>query len=379
MIARITCIALLSAPALPAAMAYMDASGRLMYRAAIASRVVESRRTYEPCLSSDSKWLVYTRDEPGTNRAIVRYDAEARRNTDLRVGLARSPKISPDSSRIAYLELADSKWQIWVLDPRSPKDAAPLWTGKIDTLHGWTPDGKSVLAMDEKTLMWISLEGRLVRSIPLAEVYGAELQWMSSDRIRLHPRNPDVALLSAYYRETPKGAPADEMELLSGVFVVDLKSKTRRPVTGTDVFGAAAEWAPEGDQIYFTRREPSGRRAVYATPANGVGMRRVMAGSDAVVSSQAELFRGFYVFHPRQNTFQPCGSKDVLWVRARAETLVRLETGYHEHAGPSGSVYLEVFGFRRDKAEDGFAAQFAGQFFVTELMVLRARQPGDCR
>jgi hypothetical protein len=38
-----------------------------------------------------------------------------------------------------------------------------------------------------------------------------------------------------------------------------------------------------------------------------------------------------------------------------------------------------VFGFRRDKAEDGFAAQFAGQFFVTELMVLRARQPGDCR
>ncbi|MBX9600955.1 MAG: hypothetical protein K2X35_08125 [Bryobacteraceae bacterium] len=379
MIARIFWIAVLAAPVLPAAMAYLDASGRLMYRAGIATRIVETRRTYEPCLSPDSRWLVYARDEPGTNRAIVRYDAENRRNVDLRVGLARSPKLSPDGSRIAYLELVDRKWQVWLMDPASPKDAAPLWTGNIATLHGWTPDGRSVLAMDDKTLLWISPEGRPARSIAIAEVYGPELQWMSSDRVRVHPHNPDVALLSAYYRQTPKGAPADEMELLSGVFVVNLKAKTRRPVTGAEVFGGAAEWSPEGDEIYFTRREPSGRKAVYATPANGVGMRRVIAGSEAVVSSQAELFRGFYVFHSRQNTFQPCGSKDVLWVRARAETLVRLESGYHEHAGPSGSVYVEMRGFRREKAADGFAAQFAGQFFVTDLMTLRARQPGDCR
>jgi hypothetical protein len=102
---------------------------------------------------------------------------------------------------------------------------------------------------------WLS-EDRPPQSVPLKDVYGDTFQVMSSDTLRPNPINSDLLLVSAYYLNTPAGAPVDSAGLNSTFFLYEVKSKRRTILGTTDSFARAAEWSRDGLQVFFTRGVP---------------------------------------------------------------------------------------------------------------------------
>jgi hypothetical protein len=98
-----------------------------------------------------------------------------------------------------------------------------------------------------------------------------------------------------------------------------------------------------------------------------------------VYSAQTEAYRGFYVFGHEVRTFQPCGSDTVYWFRADEEISKQLRDTHQKLTlKPYEPVYIEVQGHLTDKATEGFAADYNGQFVIEALDLVRARQEEDC-
>jgi putative lipoprotein len=89
--------------------------------------------------------------------------------------------------------------------------------------------------------------------------------------------------------------------------------------------------------------------------------------------------RGFYVFGHEVRTFQPCGSRDVYWVRASNEISRRLRDEHQRMTTkPYEEVYVEVTGRLTEKAKEGFAVQYDGQIIIDDVSLIRSKKERDC-
>ena len=95
--------------------------------------------------------------------------------------------------------------------------------------------------------------------------------------------------------------------------------------------------------------------------------------------SEEQRYQGYYVFGHEVRTFQPCGSKNVYWVRAD-DTISKRLRAEHEKltAKPYEPIYVEVKGHLTGKAVEGFAANYDGQIVVKSIDMIRAKQQNDC-
>jgi hypothetical protein len=120
--------------------------------------------------------------------------------------------------------------------------------------------------------------------VPLKEIYGDTFQIMSSDTIRANPINPDLLLVSAYYLNSPAGAPTDQAGLNQTFFLYELKSHRRTVLGAPEMFARNAEWSRDGLQIFFTRGVPG--KSMLVTDRifwDGTGEKRYVAGNTLVV------------------------------------------------------------------------------------------------
>lgn len=266
----------------PVAVAYLEA-GRVVFSRSAVKKVVAPEGS-ELAVSHDGRKVLYTRadSKTGPERTIVLYDADTGRSRDLAGSNARSAFWSPDDSRVAFLKFDGKIWQVWTLPVADPEKAAPFSPQAVDSLHGWTSPN-TILASDMQNAWWLS-EDKPPQETPLKDIYGDTFQIMSSDTIRTNPINPDLLLVSAYYLNTPPGAPVDSMSLNSTYFLYEVKSH-RRTILGTpDTFARAAEWSRDGLQIFFTRGVAG--KNVLATSRvfwDSTGLRPYSPGSYLVV------------------------------------------------------------------------------------------------
>jgi uncharacterized membrane protein len=267
----------------PTAVAYLDATGRV-----IVSRG-EVRKTAAPsgselALSHDGKMLLYTRSDSktGSERSVVRYEADTGRAREFAGNNVRQAFWSPDDSKVAYLKFDGKIWQVWTAPVSSPESAVLLFPQNVDALHGWA-SSNSVLAMDLENAYWVS-EDKPPLTVPLKEIYGDAFQVMSSDTIRVCPVNPDLLLVSAFYAKAPAGAPTDAMGLNSTFFLYELRSKRRVVLGPATEFARAAEWSRDGLQIFYTAGAP-GKTPLSTNRIfwDGTGEKRSSGGSFLVV------------------------------------------------------------------------------------------------
>jgi uncharacterized membrane protein/Tol biopolymer transport system component len=268
----------------PTAIAYIDASGKIIVaRGQVRKTAAPSGQ--EPALSHDGKKLLYTRSDSktGPDRSLMLFDFDSGRSTNLAGNNVRQGFWSLDDSRVAYLKFDNNLWQIWTLPTDMPSKTAAIAPQNIDALHGWTSPN-TVLATDKDNAYWIADDGKPQQTVPLKDIYGSAFQIMSSDTIRVHPLNPDLLLVSAYYANTPAGAPTDSVGLNSTFFLYEIKSKRRVILGPSDSFSRAAEWSRDGLQIFFTRGVPGkAPLATFRIFWDGTTLRRYVPASDLVV------------------------------------------------------------------------------------------------
>jgi len=136
---------------------------------------------------------------------------------------------------------------------------------------------------NQTKVYWIGLDGKILRKVPTSLIYRQDLEWMSSNKIRIHPKNPNLLAVSAPYSEAQEGAPADETGMTSTLALFDIKSSKRDLVLTKKVWGDEAEWSPDGAWLYFRRLETRGF-GVWRVHPDGSGLERVAAGSGPAVA-----------------------------------------------------------------------------------------------
>ena len=239
----------------PVAVAYLDATGKLMFSRAGVRKTVAPEGS-ELAVSHDGKKLLYSRSDSATapGRTIVLYDSDTGRSRDLVAGNGRSAFWSLDDSRIAFLKYDGHVWQLWTCPVIAPETATLLSPQPLDAIHGWVSP-TTILASDLQDAYLLS-DDKPPQSLALKEIYGDAFQVMSSDTLRPNPINPDLLLVTAYYLKSPAGAPTDSVGLNSTFFLYELSSHRRAILGPTDTYARAAEWSRDGLQIFFTRGVP---------------------------------------------------------------------------------------------------------------------------
>jgi Tol biopolymer transport system component len=263
-------------------LAYRDSAGRVVYRPDGApSKIVALKDGYEIALRPDGKQLIYTRSDEGPNRTLILWDGTTGKGRNLVSGLVREARWSPDGRQVAFLKHS-GEWRVWLMPAGEPEKAKQVSALTLHSLGGW--DGDALVALDGERLYWLGMDGKTRQSRPLMDIYGKQFQWMSSDHLRLHPKKPELLLVSANYMETPKGSLVDDMELNCSVFTYDLKTARRTVLLSTRMWGTDAAWSPDGEWIYFTRREKPRQNTIWRMRADGSGLERVVDGSDVAVA-----------------------------------------------------------------------------------------------
>jgi len=265
----------------PVAVAFRSPAGKIVLSRNGIKKIAAPAGSQQ-ALSHDGKKLLYTREDLNSNppNTIALYEFDSGRSRDLVHGILGQAFWSPDDARIAYVNTADQKSQVWVMTPDAPDKAVPFSPQSIVTLQGWV-DGHTVLASDAQNAYWLS-EDKPLQTLSLREICGDLFQPGPSGTLRLNPANSDLLLVSATFAVVPAGVPVDATGAASGFFLYELHSKRRVVLSPPDQLAEHAEWARDGFQIYYTRHSASAP-TIYRIFWDGSGVRRYAEGSDLVV------------------------------------------------------------------------------------------------
>ena len=92
------------------------------------------------------------------------------------------------------------------------------------------------------------------------------------------------------------------------------------------------------------------------------------------------LWEGYYTFGHETNTFQPCGTIDVYWVKADAAIQSYLQSEYEKLAERNyDQMFVQIHGEKKAPAKDGFAANYDHIFEIQSVALFRRLKDGDCR
>jgi len=251
----------------PTAVAYLDAAGKVMLARGEAAKLIAPKGS-QLSLSHDGKRLLYTRDDSAGDRTIVLYDATTAKSTDLIRG-AQSAFWSPDDSQIAFLKSSGNTLQVWTVPASSPDRAAQLASTAVLALHGWQ-DIHTVLASDASKLYFLKTESPPL-SMDLRDIYGSIYQIATTDTLRGSPANADLLAIAASSGGN------------SNIFLYEIKSGRRVPLTAPNLNASAPEWSRDGIQIFCTIRDAAKNSSVYRIFWDGSSVKRIRPGSNLVV------------------------------------------------------------------------------------------------
>jgi len=268
---------------LPTAVAYVNPAGKVVLGLGKIKKIAAPEGT-ELSLSHDGKKLLYTRSDSNTgpDRTIVLYDSATGRSLDLVHGGVRQAFWSPDDTRVAFLNYQDQKWQLEMFPAASPEQAAPVYTGSLNALHGWV-DTHTVLASDMQNAYWVQDDGRVLQTVSLKDIYGEAFDVAGSDTLRVNPGNSDLLLVSGVYMKAPTGAPVDSMGLAAGFFLYELRSKRRVVLSPPDEWARHAEWSRDSVQIFYTRRVSATSSSTFRMLWDATTPKKYQDGTDFVV------------------------------------------------------------------------------------------------
>jgi hypothetical protein len=106
--------------------------------------------------------------------------------------------------------------------------------------------------------------------------------------------------------------------------------------------------------------------------------RAFEVAGDSLVAAPLRV-SGRYQVGREAETFRPCGSRAVYWVRGQTPLLQRLHSEYERVATPArGEVFAEVSATVLDPAGRGFPSQFDGVLNIAEVRLVRALVAGEC-
>jgi uncharacterized membrane protein len=268
----------------PVAVAYLDPTGKVMLARNDIPKLVAPKGS-QPSLSHDGKRLLYIREENGPEVSLQLYDSTTGKTSELIRGLLNQPFWSFDDSRVAFLKSDSSIWHIWTLptNPAAAAQATQLSPTPITFLNGWS-DVHTLVGANASSFFWITDDGGTAQILTALDLCGPDFQSNADAPARVSPANSDLLVVSGSLLKTPSASPKDpKTGLGADLFLYEMRSKRRVPLSISNLFPAKAEWSRDGLQIFFTSRDSTGKTFIYRIFWDGSGLKKIRPGSDLVV------------------------------------------------------------------------------------------------
>ena len=267
----------------PISCAYLNTTGKIVFKRGAQTKVAAPAGA-QLDISSDAQRLLYAREEIDGDHTIVLYDFATGRSTELLRGNVQSPYFSPDGTRFAFLKLIDSHWNLFIAPINAPDSATAIYNGDLFALHDWS-DGHTVLAGNQAGLYWIGDDGRVQQTVTSDDLFGVgQFVVSGATRIRINPINPDLLAVSAELLKPPPGTPTDpKAGTGAGIFLFEVRSKRRSPLSPANTFATQPEWSRDGVQIFFTNRGPGPALNIWRILWDASQPKRYLPGSEFTV------------------------------------------------------------------------------------------------
>lgn len=267
----------------PIVVAYVNATLQLVFKRGSIVRAIPGMPGMDLSASHDGKKLLFTREE-GAVRAINEYDYDSNSVKELLRGDVRNPVWSPDDSRVAYLNHQGGKWQIWAFPANDPTKASVLSSDSFESIQGWSdPHTLLVVTTNPAALAWIGEDGRPTQTMPLSDLCGTDFFPGAKLMVRLHPTNPDLVLVSAFFARPPAGVPAVENGQAGALFFYEFRSRRRAVISIPNLSATDGEWSRDGFQILFSGADSSRRKTTYRVFWDDIGLQKYVAGTSLVI------------------------------------------------------------------------------------------------
>ncbi len=173
------------------------------------------------------------------------------------------PRLSPDGKRMA-LHLLDQDNDIWILDIARGAMTRLTFDPREDETPVWSPDGQ-----------WIAFAGSLrdagqTRAVFRRRADGSgaeEILWRSPNHSHVTDWSPDGKSILIEVAD-PKQR--------SDIFVIDVATKTARPLIATPFSESSARVSPNGKWVAYLSEE-SGRGEIYAQAFPALGHKTMIS------------------------------------------------------------------------------------------------------
>lgn len=267
----------------PVAYAYVNPAGKVVFKRGAQSKVAAAEAA-QLDVSNDGQRLLYVREEKGGDHTIVLFDFTTGKSTELLRGSVQSPYFSPDGTRLGFLKLVDSHWNLFVAPVNAADSATAVYTGDLFALHGWS-DAHTLLAGNQAGLYWIGDDGRVQQTVTSSDLFGVGQFVVSpTSGVRINPINPDVLAVSAEMLKPPPGTPTDpKAGIGAGVFVFEVRSKRRSLLSPANTFATQPEWSRDGVQLFFTNRDSARSLTIWRILWDSSQPKRYLPGSQFTV------------------------------------------------------------------------------------------------
>ena len=99
----------------------------------------------------------------------------------------------------------------------------------------------------------------------------------------------------------------------------------------------------------------------------------------ATLGGEPQDYAGTFRYGFEVISFEPCNSNEVWWLNGEAAAMTKLRTRYEALTKTMQPVYVQLRGLISERGFYGHMGGYQREFYLQDVLEVRAIQPGDCR